>query len=458
MLLKFFCRNPLRAGLARFPQTEERAILAQSQIPARQRNRWWLTLAIVPMLGVVAAFGIAPGSVTENIDRKVVLEDIHLPAESRPAELSVEPKFYREERIQRGDTLGSILTRLAIDDPEAVEQLRTSAESRAFYQLRSGNTVKAVTTDDGTLLSLRYLTSDGQELHAGRVAVDRIAVSLRPLTLQSRPEMSSARIRSSLFQATDDAGLDDEIAIQLAEIFSGEIDFHRDLQAGDRFSVVYETLHHGNEFIRTGRVLAAEFENGGRKLRAILYTDASGRSAYFTEDGKSLRKTFLRSPLEFSRITSGYSSSRYHPVLETWRAHHGVDYGAPQGTRVRATADGVVKLAGQMRGYGNVVILRHPNGYESLYGHLSAFGKGLRSGRRISQSDVVGFVGMTGLASGPHLHYELRIGGVHQNPLKVATPPAPGISPEGRMTFTDAIRSSMNRLDLIRGIDIASNQ
>ena len=192
--------------------------------------------------------------------------------------------------------------------------------------------------------------------------------------------------------------------------------------------------------------MAAEFQNGSRKFRAVLYTDSSGHSAYYTAEGKSLRKTFLRSPLEFSRITSGYSSSRFHPVLATWRAHKGVDYGAAQGTRIRATADGVIKLAGQMRGYGNVVILRHPNGFETLYGHLSAFGKSIRTGTRVTQNDVIGFVGMTGMATGPHLHYELRVNGVHQNPLKVASPPAPGMSPESHVAFQQSIQPVMNRL------------
>jgi murein DD-endopeptidase MepM/ murein hydrolase activator NlpD len=321
-----------------------------------------------------------------------------------------------------------------------------------------GRTVKAVTTDEGRLLSLKYTAPDGQELFAQRQGEDKLAIARHPLSLQPRLAMGSGVIKNSLFQAIDEAGLDEEIAIQIAEILSGEIDFHRDLQPGDRFSVVYEALYHGAEFVRAGRVVGVEFVNSGRSVRAVSFANGNGQITFYSEDGKNLRKTFLRSPIEFSRITSGFTSARFHPVLATWRAHRGVDYGAPQGTRVRATADGVVRLAGKMSGYGNVVVLHHPNGYQTLYGHLSGFAKDLRAGAHVSQSDVIGFVGMTGLATGPHLHYELRVNGTHRDPLKIATPPAPGISATTRPEFIAATRPLLERLDLIRGANIAALQ
>lgn len=440
-----------------FPK-KERAILAESRLPTSRPHRWWLVLAALPMLGVVAAFGIAPGSLPDNVERRTIVQELPLALGSLAPESDTPPMYYREERIQRGDTLGSILTRLAIDDPDAIDQLRSAPESRAFYQLVPGRTVKAVTTDEGRLLSLKYVTPDGQEFYALRSGQDDLTIDQRPLSLHPQLMMGSGLIRYSLFQAIDDAGLDEEIAIQIAEILSSEIDFHRDLRPGARFSVVYEALYHGGEFIRAGRVVAVEFVNDGRSVRAVSFTDGNSQSAFYSEEGKSLRKTFLRSPIEFSRITSGFSSARFHPVLARWRAHRGVDYGAPQGTRIRATADGIVRLAGIMNGYGNVVVLHHPNGFETLYGHLSGFARGLRAGDRVSQNDVIGYVGMTGLATGPHLHYELRVDGVHRNPIKVATPPAPSISPSNQQAFLSATRPLLERLDLIKEANIAALQ
>lgn len=410
------------------------------------------------MLGVVAAFGIAPSTSTDDVARYSVSEALPLPSTISDGVEDSELTLYREEKIQRGDTLGTILTRLGVDDPDAVSHVHAEAARSGLSQLRVGRTVRAAVQLDGTLVSLQYLASDGMEIVAQRAANGGVAVNHQRAESQVRLEMSSGQIRSSLFQATDDAGLDDDIASQLAEIFSGDIDFHRDLQPRDRFSVVYETLYAGGEYLRTGKVVAAEFQNGPHRYRALLYRDAEGRESYFTESGKSLKRSFLRSPLEFSRITSGFSSARFHPVLETWRAHRGVDYGAPMGTRVRSTGDGHVTLAGTMRGYGTVVIIKHPNNIETLYGHLSGLGAGLRTGARVRQGDVIGFVGMSGMATGPHLHYELRVDGVHRNPLKVVTPPAEGIPATKLQTFRDAVAPLMGRLELMHGTDVAMHQ
>ena len=209
----------------------------------------------------------------------------------------------------------------------------------------------------------------------------------------------------------------EHIAIQLAEVFSSDIDFHRDLRKGDRFSVIYEANYCDGEFIEVGRVLAAEFINQGRGYRAVRFEDDDGRGGFYTPEGRNVRKAFLRSPLEFSRITSGFSSSRFHQVLKTWRAHRGIDYAAPIGTRVRATADGAVTEVGWRGGYGRLIKVRHPNGYATLYGHLSGFSEGIARGKRVVQGQVIGFVGSTGLANGPHLHFETRRNGVPVNPL-----------------------------------------
>jgi murein DD-endopeptidase MepM/ murein hydrolase activator NlpD len=268
--------------------------------------------------------------------------------------------------------------------------------------------------------------------------------------------MKSAEIRTSLFSASDSAGLADSIAMQLADIFSTDIDFHRDLRRGDHFSVVYEMFFDRGEPVRAGRVLAAEFINVGRLYRAVYFQYDEKRGGYYTPDGRNIRKAFLRSPLEYSRISSGYSTSRFHPILGQWRAHKGIDYAAPHGTRVRATGDGIVEFAGRdHRGYGNLIVLRHQSGYTTWYGHLSGFAKGLRKGIRVAQSETIGYVGSTGLATGPHLHYEFRINDVHQNPLRVVIPAAPPLSAELKPAFEVEVEPLVQQLKLLRSTHLA---
>jgi murein DD-endopeptidase MepM/ murein hydrolase activator NlpD len=443
------------------PMTSEKnAILAQ-KAPHLTRScrhispRWLAVVATLPLLGGLAAFGIAPSTSTDPVVLQRVLQDVPLVI-PQPDENAPPAEYYREERIQRGDTLGSLLARLHIDDEHAASYLRSARHVRALYQLVPGRTVRAVTSEDGELVSMRYLNGDGTELVVQRRGNDFFAREL-PLVTEQRLLMSSGEVRTSLFSATDAAGLSDSVAVQLADIFSGEIDFHRDLRPGDRFAVVFEAFYSNGEFVRTGRIVAAEFVNAGFTHRALYYQDAAGHGGYYTPDGRNMRKSFLRSPLEFSRISSGFSLSRFHPVLQSWRAHKGVDYAAATGTRVKATADGYVQFAGHQGGYGKLVVLRHMNGYTTAYGHLSAFAKGLRAGQRISQGDVIGYVGSTGLATGPHLHYEFRVNGLHQNPLRASVPQGPAITAQLRPSFEEGIQPLLSQLKLIHGIDVAAS-
>lgn len=430
-------------------------ILAQKphRQPPRPRRHWPLIVAALPFFGVVAAFGIAPDTVPESIDLKHVVEEIALPVSVAPDSPEV-VKYWREERIQRGDTVASILDRLDVDDPEAIGYLLQAKDVRSLYQLVPGRTIRAVTTEDGILQSLTYLNTNGRRLQVLRDQSGFSATEEVPQTEQWVMQ-GSGEIESSLFAATDVAGIPDRVAVQLAEIFSSDVDFHRDLRRGDRFSVVYEALAADGEMVGFGRVLAAEFVNQGNAYRAVFFGDDEGRNGYYTPDGRNMRKAFLRSPIEFSRVTSGFSRSRFHPVLKTWRAHKGIDYGAPSGTRVRATADGVVTFVGGKGGYGKTVTVRHPNGYTTLYAHLSGFAEGLRRGRRVAQGEVIGFVGRTGLATGPHLHYEFHVNGVHQNPMRLAMPPGPPITAERQPAFEEAARPLFARLDMLRNIDLA---
>ena len=275
------------------------------------------------------------------------------------------------------------------------------------------------------------------------------------MPLETHVLMKSAEIRHSLFGATDAAGIPDSVATQLADIFGGDIDFHRDIRKGDRFSVIFESISHLGKMVRTGRILAAEFVNDGRTYRAVWFEGSDGRNGYYTADGKNIRKVFLRSPLEFSRVTSGFSGGRFHPVLKEVRAHRGIDFGAPTGTRVKATGDGVVEFAGRKGGYGNLVVLRHQSQYQTYYGHLSGFAAGIRKGTRVAQGDVIGYVGATGIATGPHLHYEFRVGGVHRNPLAMVLPAAPPLAADQMARFRDSTQGILARLDEIRGTNLA---
>ncbi len=244
------------------------------------------------------------------------------------------------------------------------------------------------------------------------------------------------------------------MASQIADIFAGDVDFQRDLRRGDRFTVAYEMFYHEGRPIRSGRLLAADFTNQRRTYRAIWFQPADGPGGYYSPDGKNLHKAFLRSPLEYSRISSGFGM-RNHPILQQWRAHKGVDYAAPIGTRVRATGDGVVDFAGQRNGYGNVIVLRHNGGYSTYYAHLNGFARGVHRGVRVAQGDIIGYVGQSGWATGPHLHYEFHVRNEYRNPLTLAMPAANPVPHHLLIAFFQASQPLAAQLDLLKNTDVA---
>ncbi|MEC5399384.1 M23 family metallopeptidase [Uliginosibacterium sp. H1] len=363
----------------------------------------------------VAVPGTAPTPFQVNL-----LEQLPMPAIEYLD--GMDQPFVREGSVERGDTLASLLARLGVQDQDLNQFVAAHPEARALLRaLRPGVAVTVTTTRLGRLLSVS-LPQSGAD---GRLLISRQAgqfvVSDQPAQLESRVRMASGEIRSSLFAATDGIGLPDSVATSLADIFGANIDFHSDLRRGDRFSVVYEMLYHQGAAVRTGRILAAEFVNDGRRYSAVWFVGADGRGEYYSADGRPLRQGFLRSPLEFSRVSSGFSM-RFHPILKQWRAHRGVDYAAPTGTRIRATADGVVDFIGRQNGYGNFIVLRHQGSYTTAYAHMNGFAKGLQRGSRVSQGELIGYVGSTGWATGPHLHYEFRVNGEQKDPMRVALP------------------------------------
>ena len=347
-----------------------------------------------------------------------------------------------------------MLSRLDVNTQDAAGFLRDTRDIKGVHQLVAGRTMHAHTTAAGELLLLRYFPGGSEQLVMEKAA-GTFKLSEQPPKLETHIQMKSGVINSSLFAAVDSAGVPDSIATQIVDILATEIDFHRDLRKGDRFTVVYDSLYGNGEPARAGRVLAVEFVNQGTPYRALYFQADNGEGGYYTPDGKSLRKAFLRSPLEFSRISSGFSSGRFHPILKTWRAHKGIDYAAPTGTGVKAAADGIVAVAGWQDGYGNVIFLEHQGSYSTVYGHLSAFAKGLKKGQHVRQGDIIGHVGSTGMATGPHLHYEFRYKGVQRDPLKVAMPTANPVSPRQIAAFYEYTKSSMARLDALRGTSLA---
>lgn len=414
--------------------------------------RWFVTLSTLPLLAVVSAFGIIPQSEIGFTFNKSVVEEISLPATGLEANSS--NVFWRTERVQRGDTVPELLRRLNVDDIAASNYLRQNKAAESFNRLSAGKYIQAESHADGSLISLRYQSNNGSQ-----VIIERKGDNFNTRTLTAQVEkrelLRTGEISSSLFAATDIAGMSDAAANQLADIFSGDIDFHRDLRKGDKFSVIYEMNYSNGEAISTGNILAAEFTNQGRQYKALYYEITPNHGNYFSPDGKNMRKAFLRSPIEFSRVSSGFQLSRFHPVLNKWRAHKGVDYAAAVGTKVKVTADGTIDFVGSQGGYGNVVIVNHQGRFSTVYGHLSRFASGLHRGQRVTQGDIIAYTGQSGLASGPHLHYEFKINGQQHDPLRVALPDARPISELQKSQFQTATADISERLNALSGNHLA---
>ncbi|HRK78899.1 MAG TPA: peptidoglycan DD-metalloendopeptidase family protein [Thiobacillus sp.] len=418
----------------------------------RFRLRTLVALSSLPLFGVVAAFGLAPDTNTLDIVPATITEAISLPT---PVSTSAVGTFERESVIQAGDTLASALSRLKIDDLEIQRLLTADTMRQMASSIRAGKRIQVTTAQDGQLLSIQFERSNAPALTVRRQGDGYVAEEASEL-LETRVVMRSGRILTSLYGATDSAGIPDKIADQMAETFSTSLDFREDMRRGDTFSVIYTVNYRNGEPIAAGKLLAAEFVNAGKPYRAVLFRDPFGREDYYTPEGESLKKGFLRSPLEFSRVTSSFSNSRKHPVFGFHRAHTGVDFGAPTGTRVKATGDATVTFAGRKGGYGNLVILRHSNGYETYYAHLSAFASGIRTGRSVGQGQVIAYVGSTGASTGPHLHYEVRIAGRPQNPMTIKLPGSPPLAVAQRTRFLQQTASWSDKLALLRGTNLAA--
>ena len=341
-------------------------------------------------------------------------------------------RLFRTDQTRSSDTVDALLKRLGISDPNAAAYLRKDPLVQQHLLGRVGRTVSAEADASSALVSLSVRWSPEDDGKFKRLSIQQTQEGFRSkletLPMSASTRLASGTIQSSLFAATDEAQIPDAIAVQMAEIFSGDIDFHRALRKGDRFSVVYETLEGDGEPLRAGRVISAEFFNAGKTFQAVWFqepltqntssaTHSLTKGGYYTLSGESLRRAFLASPMAFSRVTSGFKM-RFHPILQTWRAHLGVDYGAATGTPVRTVGDGVVEFAGVQNGFGNVVMVKHNGSHTTVYAHLSRIH--VKRGQSVSQGHNIGLVGATGWATGPHLHFEFRVNGAHKDPMALA--------------------------------------
>jgi murein DD-endopeptidase MepM/ murein hydrolase activator NlpD len=403
-----------------------------------------------------------------NLPRRVVTEFVTF--DDVPSQLEAlaehQLQLYRSDLSRPNDTADSLLRRLGVDDPAAAAFVRADRVARKLLEGRAGKMVRVTNNAAGQLSELvaRYAPVDTtlSGTHFTRLRVMRTAEgftsSVETAALTTEVRLGSGTIRSSLFAATDEADIPDAVAMQLAEVFSTDVDFHRELRKGDTFSVVYETLAADGERITwggsSGKLLGAEFINKGRPHTAIWFKDEAGKGGYYDANGQSKRRSFLASPMEFSRVTSGFAM-RMHPILNQWRAHKGVDYGAPTGTPVRSVGDGIVQFAGWQNGYGNVVEIRHSNERSTVYAHLSRID--VKKGQRIEQAARVGAVGSTGWATGPHLHFEFKVHGVQNNPLAIAqASEAVALAPQSLARFAEVARSLQGQLDVAETVGFAS--
>lgn len=364
---------------------------------------------------------------------------------------------WQEYKIKPGESLSAIFDVNNLTKLDFYKIIHANDISSDFAAIRAGNTLLIGRNRSGNLSHLIYRKNLYEEIKATRTDSGLFKVELHTREVDHRIKDASGIIHSSLFIDGKEAGLSDNIIMQLANIFAWDIDIAMNLREGDKFSVIYENLYIDNTLIGPGNILAAEFISRGKPIKAIRYENKEGKASYYSPKGNNMRKAFLRTPIDFARISSHFNLKRKHPVLNRIRAHKGVDYAASTGTPIKAAGDGKISFRGRKNGYGNVVILQHGQKYSTLYAHMSKFKKGQRTGSRVKQGDLIGYVGRTGLASGPHLHYEFRINGVHRNPLTVALPNASPIKIEYKADFLEASRPLLKRLDQLMPMTLASS-
>ncbi|MGY6268515.1 peptidoglycan DD-metalloendopeptidase family protein [Achromobacter denitrificans] len=428
--------------------------------PKPQRSGLFRRTLLVTAIGLFA--GAAALGMVQQPDRtelppsRIIRSVLPLSAEQVEVSSPSAAPYISETRIRPGDTLSAVLQRLELDAPNLQSFLTHDASARSIYKLYPGRSVQAATDEEGKLIWLRYIHTPGNEadgqvvtrmLHVAPAGDSYKAEEVAENT-ERQTRVAVGTIRSSLFGATDAAGIPDSVTMQMADILSAKIDFLRDLRQGDQFRVVYEVRSHDGRYAGAGRVLALEFINGGKTYNAVWFSPDEKSGSYYDFEGTSLRGAFLRTALKFSRISSTFGM-RMHPIHKTWTGHKGVDYAAPSGTPIHSTADGTVEFSGWQNGYGNVVIVKHHGKYSTLYAHQSRIAQGVTKGAKVSQGQLLGYVGSTGWATGPHLHYEFRVDNQPIDPLAVDLPVARSLEPAEVRAFNQAVAPYKQQIQLL---------
>ena len=434
----------------------------------RQRIEVGAVFSLLPLSAAIAALAAVPAVLElDSVQVKSVVESVSSPsvADQVAEFIAREDVHLREARIQRGETVAALFSRLGISDAAALRFAQTDGSARPLVRLPPGQLVQASIASDGRLQSLKvYLggESDGAQATARVLQIDRDAgpesdfrVVEVEAPLERRIELKTAEVRASLFAATDGAGIPETVARQMIDALEGEVDLHRDLKRGARFRVIYETLYSSGEYLRAGRLLAIEMDNGGQRVSAYWFADGSMQGSYYAADGRSLKRAFLRSALEYTRVSSGFSPNRTHPKFGYDAAHRGTDYAASAGVNVRAIARGVITFAGWQRGYGNVVEIQHDGKHATLYAHLRSIAPDLRQGVRIGQGDSVGTVGTTGWTTGPNLHFELKVNNIQVDPLTTELPAAETLTVSQLASFAQTSAPLREQLALLERLAIA---
>ena len=420
-----------------------------------------IKLSLVATLVMLLGFSVSnwqPSAKAANSTPKLARLHYSLelpePAETLQQEIAqtvdeMESAPWESVTIKSGDTLASIFAKKGISPATTHQIARLNEQTKQLRYIKPGQEIQLLLDEERNLKQMKYVPDITRTLLIQRTEDQSFDSRIINFQLDAYPVYREGRIENSLFEAAANADIPEDVIMDLVAIFGWDIDFSLDIRKGDRFGIVYEELYKDDVKIRNGRILAAEFTNDGKTYRAVYYTDPTGESDYFSPDGKSMRKAFLRSPVEFSRISSRFTNKRWHPLLSKWRSHKGVDYAAKRGTPVRASGDGKVIFAGSKGGYGRLIVVRHGGRYTTAYGHLHRYARGVRNGKKVKQGQIIGYVGSSGLATGPHLHYEFRVNGVHRNPLTVKLPEAKPVHSAYQSHFEENTQVYLSMLRLM---------
>lgn len=367
-------------------------------------------------------------------------------------------EYQKSITVSSGDTLSVLFAQVGLDNSLLHRILSNNKEAKQFTQLKVGQTLSFEFDENKELIAISSQVSNLESIHLEKQSASNSFIFRNHVAqTQTREQYAKGTIEGALFAATKKADMPYGLALDMANIFGYDIDFAQDLRKGDTFEVLYEEKTLEDKAVGTGHILTARFTNRGKVYTAVRYTDKNGNTSYYSADGSSLRKAFIRTPVDFARISSRFSNGRKHPILNKIRAHKGVDYAAPRGTPIKAAGDGRVTLAGRKGGYGNTVVIKHGQRYQTLYAHMNGFAKGIRSGSNVKQGQIIGYIGTTGLSTGPHLHYEFQVNGVHVDPLSQKLPISDPIHASEKQRFAQYSRPLIAKLDSNKNTQVAAN-